>query len=91
MRCVIVALLGVALTGGVAGAQPVEGRLKTIQETATLRIAYRTDSRPFAFVDGQAYRLQHRAVRAHRQIDRARARTAVAGDPVGAGRHPHAL
>ncbi len=53
MRCVIIALLGVALTGGVAGAQPVEGRLKTIQETATLRIAYRTDSRPFAFVDGQ--------------------------------------
>ena len=53
MRCVIIALLGAALTGGVAGAQPVEGRLKTIQETATLRIAYRTDSRPFAFVDGQ--------------------------------------
>ena len=53
MRCVIVALLGVALTCGIAGAQPIEGRLKTIQETATLRIAYRTDSRPFAFVDGQ--------------------------------------
>jgi glutamate/aspartate transport system substrate-binding protein len=54
MRCVLVALLGIALASGIARAQPaVEGRLKLVQDTATLRIAYRTDSRPFSFVDGQ--------------------------------------
>src|SRR5436190_16353294 len=51
MRSVIVALCGVILAGSHAGAQPLEGRLKTIQETATVQIAYRTDSRPFAYVD----------------------------------------
>jgi glutamate/aspartate transport system substrate-binding protein len=40
------------LCAGSASAQPIDGRLKTIQESATLKIAYRTDSRPFAFVDG---------------------------------------
>jgi glutamate/aspartate transport system substrate-binding protein len=58
MRRVIVAFicgafLGVVLPGGPACAQSLDGRLKTIQETATLRIAYRTDSRPFAFLDAQ--------------------------------------
>jgi glutamate/aspartate transport system substrate-binding protein len=43
--------LGIVLTAGIAGAQPLEGRLKTIQETATLRIAFRSDSPPFSFVD----------------------------------------
>src|SRR5262245_11426289 len=52
MRRAIVALCGVILAGSHAGAQSVEGRLKTIQDTATMRIAYRTDSRPFAYVDG---------------------------------------
>ena len=50
MRCAILALCGV-LAANVAQAQSVEGRLKTIEQTATLRIAYRTDSRPFAYVD----------------------------------------
>jgi ABC-type amino acid transport substrate-binding protein len=53
MRCVIVGLLGAVLAGGLASAEPAGGRLKTVQETATLRIAYRTDSRPFAFLDGK--------------------------------------
>jgi ABC-type amino acid transport substrate-binding protein len=53
MRPIMVALSSVVLAGSVACAEPLEGRLKTIAETATLRIAYRTDSRPFAFVDAQ--------------------------------------
>jgi ABC-type amino acid transport substrate-binding protein len=53
MRSVIVALMGVALAGNAAVAQQLEGRLKTVQESATLRIAYRTDSRPFSYLDGQ--------------------------------------
>jgi ABC-type amino acid transport substrate-binding protein len=48
-----VALSSAVLAGSVACAEPLEGRLKTIAETATLRIAYRTDSRPFAFLDAQ--------------------------------------
>jgi len=52
MRCAILALCGV-LAASVAQAQSVEGRLKTIEQTATLRIAYRTDSRPFAYLDAQ--------------------------------------
>ncbi len=53
MRSLIVALMGVALVGNAASAQSLEGRLKTVQESATLRIAYRTDSRPFSYLDGQ--------------------------------------
>jgi glutamate/aspartate transport system substrate-binding protein len=53
MRCLIVALVGLVLAGSAAVAQPFEGRLKSVQETATLRIAYRTDSRPFAYLDPQ--------------------------------------
>jgi glutamate/aspartate transport system substrate-binding protein len=52
MARIIVACTVVASAGG-ALAQPLEGRLKTLQETATLRIAYRTDSRPFAYLDPQ--------------------------------------
>jgi ABC-type amino acid transport substrate-binding protein len=53
MRPIIVALSSFVLAGTVVGAEPLEGRLKSIAETATLRIAYRTDSRPFAFLDAQ--------------------------------------
>jgi glutamate/aspartate transport system substrate-binding protein len=53
MRCAIVAFLGAALAGGPAFAQPVDGRLKTVADTATLRIAYRSDSRPFSYLDPQ--------------------------------------
>jgi glutamate/aspartate transport system substrate-binding protein len=49
MRCAIVAVFGLVLGGSLASAQSIEGRLKTIAETATLRIAYRTDSRPFSY------------------------------------------
>ena len=50
MRCAALALLGVVSAGNIACGQPYEGRLKTIQESATVKIAYRTDSRPFSFV-----------------------------------------
>src|ERR1700754_2967856 len=52
MRCAFLTLCGV-LAASLAQAQPIEGRLKTIQDTATLRLAYRTDSRPFAYLDAQ--------------------------------------
>ena len=32
-----------------AVAQPLDGRLKVVHDTRTLRIAYRADSRPFSF------------------------------------------
>jgi glutamate/aspartate transport system substrate-binding protein len=53
MRSEISALAGFILTGSVAFAQPTDGRLKSIHETATLRFAYRTDSRPFSYLDAQ--------------------------------------
>jgi glutamate/aspartate transport system substrate-binding protein len=53
MRCWMVAAWGVVLAGSIASAQSINGRLKIVQETATLKIAYRTDSRPFAFLDPQ--------------------------------------
>jgi glutamate/aspartate transport system substrate-binding protein len=53
MRSVISALAGLALAGSFAFAQPSDGRLKIIHETATLRVAYRIDSRPFSYVDAQ--------------------------------------
>src|SRR5262245_343329 len=53
MRSTISALAGFALAGSFAFAQPTDGRLKTIHETAKLRVAYRTDSRPFSYVDDQ--------------------------------------
>ena len=46
-------LVAVALATSAASAQTVDGRLKIIRDTATLRIAYRTDSRPFSFLDAQ--------------------------------------
>ena len=53
MRSAISALAGFALAGSFAFAQPSDGRLKIIHETATIRVAYRTDSRPFSYVDDQ--------------------------------------
>ena len=53
MRSEIVALAGFILTGSVVFAQPTDGRLKSIHETATLRVAYRTNSRPFSYLDAQ--------------------------------------
>ncbi len=53
MWCWIAALLSAVLIGDVALAQTPDGRLKKIQETATIKIAYRSDSPPFSFVDPQ--------------------------------------
>src|SRR5262244_255294 len=53
MRSAISALAGFAMAGSFAFAQPSEGHLKIIHETATLRVAYRADSRPFSYVDAQ--------------------------------------
>jgi glutamate/aspartate transport system substrate-binding protein len=53
MRQVLVMFFFTALSAITAGAQPLEGRLKIVSDTATLRIAYRTDSRPFSFLDAQ--------------------------------------
>jgi ABC-type amino acid transport substrate-binding protein len=53
MRSAIFALAGFALAGSFAFAQPSDGRLKIIHENATLRVAYRADSRPFSYVDAQ--------------------------------------
>src|SRR4051794_33066869 len=53
LRCVRRAILAVCLlpaVGSLACGEPLDGRLKTVRETATLRIAYRTDSPPFSFV-----------------------------------------
>ena len=47
MRSAIFALAGLVLAGSPAVGQPFDGRLKIIHETATLRVAYRADSRPF--------------------------------------------
>jgi len=53
MRPAISALAGLVLAGNFALAQPMDGRLKIIQETATLRVAYRTNSPPFSYLDAQ--------------------------------------
>jgi glutamate/aspartate transport system substrate-binding protein len=53
MRSAVFALAGLVLAGSLAVGQPIDGRLKIIHETATLRVAYRTDSRPFSYVDAQ--------------------------------------
>jgi len=50
VRCAILAIWSLPATGILACAEPLDGRLKTIRETATLRIAYRTDSPPFSFL-----------------------------------------
>jgi glutamate/aspartate transport system substrate-binding protein len=52
-RHAVAAFLCVVISAMGAGAQPLEGRLKTIHDTATLRIAHRTDSRPFSFLNAQ--------------------------------------
>ena len=47
------ALAGLVLAAGPALAEPADGRLKLIRDSATLRIGYRTDSRPFSYLDEQ--------------------------------------
>jgi len=48
---IAVACVGMITAGSLACAEPIEGRLKIIRDTATLRIGYRTDSPPFSFLD----------------------------------------
>jgi len=50
-RSAIVGLASLVAAGDIASAQPAEGRLKIIRDTASLRIAYRTDSPPFSSLD----------------------------------------
>jgi ABC-type amino acid transport substrate-binding protein len=52
-RPALAAFLCTVISAAPAGAQPLEGRLQTVHDTATLRIAYRADSRPFSFVNPQ--------------------------------------
>src|SRR5262249_61175544 len=49
MRSAISALAGLTLAGSFAFAQPIDGRLKIIHETATLRVAYRAQGRPVGY------------------------------------------
>lgn len=51
----LIALVAIAISGSLADAQSLDGRLKTIHDTGTLRIAHRSDSRPFSFLDAQGY------------------------------------
>jgi glutamate/aspartate transport system substrate-binding protein len=53
MRTAIGTLLGLILAASWAVAQPLEGRLKVLQDSGTLKIAYRTDSPPFSFLDAE--------------------------------------
>jgi ABC-type amino acid transport substrate-binding protein len=52
LRCAIATFM--VLTAGAAAAQELEGRLKTIRDTATLRLGYRADSRPFSYLDARS-------------------------------------
>jgi len=46
---VLLTLIGAA---GAAAAQPLDGRLKEISDGRTVKLAYRSDSNPFSFVNG---------------------------------------
>src|SRR5271165_5456251 len=52
-RRALAASLCVVISAAGAGAQPLEGRLKTVHDTGTLHVAHRTDSRPFSFLSSQ--------------------------------------
>jgi glutamate/aspartate transport system substrate-binding protein len=53
MGHVLATFLFIALSAIAAVAEPLQGRLKIVRDTATLRIAYRTDSPPFSFLGAQ--------------------------------------
>jgi glutamate/aspartate transport system substrate-binding protein len=46
-------LAAIGCAAGGASAQEMEGRLKQIHETGTIRLAYRSDANPFSFVSAQ--------------------------------------
>ena len=89
MRSAISALAGLALAGSFALAQPSDGRLKIIHETATLRIAYRTDSRPFSYLDAQGRPVGY-TIELFCKIARSSAERG-AHDKMGAGRRAHSV
>lgn len=51
MLRIVFALAALAIAAGPANAQILDGRLKTIISTKTIKIAHRVDSSPFSFVD----------------------------------------
>jgi glutamate/aspartate transport system substrate-binding protein len=53
MRRLAVLVVAVAAVGSGAVAQTLEGRLKQISETKVVRLAHRSDSNPFSFVNAQ--------------------------------------
>ena len=53
MRQVLFMWFFIMLSASTAVAQSLDGRLKLLRDTATLRIAYRTDSPPFSYLDAQ--------------------------------------
>jgi len=65
----------VIAAGNLACAEPFEGRLKIIRDTATLRIAYRTDSPPFSFIDAAEGRPVGYTIELCQRIAKSMART----------------
>jgi glutamate/aspartate transport system substrate-binding protein len=53
MRCLLLLAIAMVFFGDAAIAQSLEGRLKQISETKVVRLAHRTDAKPFSFVDAQ--------------------------------------
>jgi glutamate/aspartate transport system substrate-binding protein len=53
MRRALAFVVAMACAGGAASAQTMEGRLKQISETKAVKLAYRSDSNPFSFVNPQ--------------------------------------
>jgi glutamate/aspartate transport system substrate-binding protein len=51
MRRLLLFAVAMASFGHAALAQPLEGRLKQISETKVVKLAHRTDAKPFSFVD----------------------------------------
>jgi len=53
MRCLIVFALAIACIGKSVSAQNLEGRLKQVSETKVVKLAHRSDAKPFSFVNAQ--------------------------------------
>ena len=53
MRRLLLFVVALASFGDIALAQTLEGRLKQISETKVVKLAHRSDAKPFSFVDAQ--------------------------------------
>ncbi|MBR0695513.1 amino acid ABC transporter substrate-binding protein [Bradyrhizobium lablabi] len=53
MRRLLLFVVAMACFGDVASAQSLEGRLKQISETKVVKLAHRSDAKPFSFVNAQ--------------------------------------